>query len=483
MSVKRLLDEARRFIQIQSVSQEGTEELVGYAESLLQMRGLQTKTQQVTHSLEGVSKRQFNLLGTLGDPLVDRKIRTGLLFVNHLDTCPPGDIKEWASTGLDPLAMTLKDGSVFGLGVASGKIDFLCRAQAIQKFRNRKLKMPVYLAGISGSELGMLGTTFLLQSHALNPRYVLVGEPTGGALMTATASLVLAKVSVQYSTIEKGVRGYNRKVILRSKGNAAHIARPQDGKNAIDQLIDFIKVCMDSGFELRMTKMDGGGIINQVPQGASAEIHLASHQLEDFKAFFNEFHLSTNQKDAFELELGTVGDSGIAFLPQELFACLLELRHEFGSISAEDRKSAVAYRLFQSTGRTELWVGASLAPHDAFDHLEARIKKVTKALCDQYPHLNIQFDRMREVPALKAQSDTWTETVQRVLESVGLPSEGQVFPSYSQAGIFAQKDCPTVVWGPGDLPKNVGLENEKIAIQDLEKALAFYEKLIEATCL
>ena len=59
-SMKRLLEEAKKMIRINSVTTRGNEELANYVVTLLQDRGLKTQLQQVMHSLDEVSKRQFN---------------------------------------------------------------------------------------------------------------------------------------------------------------------------------------------------------------------------------------------------------------------------------------------------------------------------------------------------------------------------------------------------------------------------------------
>ena len=115
-SMKRFLEEAKRMIRINSVSVNGNEEIANYAAALMQDRGLKTQIQHVTHSNEDISKRQFNVIGIMGDPLSDRKIRKGLLLNTHLDTVSPGIVQNWTETGGDPFAATLKDGKDLWIG-------------------------------------------------------------------------------------------------------------------------------------------------------------------------------------------------------------------------------------------------------------------------------------------------------------------------------------------------------------------------------
>jgi succinyl-diaminopimelate desuccinylase len=194
--MKRFMEEARKLISINSMTTNGNEELANFVAGLLTDRGLKTTLQPVTHSLENVSKRQFNVIGIMGDPLVDKKIRTGLLLNTHLDTVSPGLMENWTETGGNPFAATVKDGKIYGLGSADVKLDFLCKLHAVARFRERKLKMPVYLVGTCGEEMGMFGAKYLIKSMALNPKYVVVGEPSELKVVYAHKCMSIFRVSI-----------------------------------------------------------------------------------------------------------------------------------------------------------------------------------------------------------------------------------------------------------------------------------------------
>src|SRR5690606_4245789 len=129
-----LLIEAQKIIQINSMSHLGNEELVNYLISLFQEAGVEHKLQHVTHSMEDVSKRQFNIIGIIGDPLVDRKTKKGLLLVSNLDTVSSGSKEYWTETSGNPFSGEIKNENLYGLG-ASTKIDFLCKLFAAKKMK------------------------------------------------------------------------------------------------------------------------------------------------------------------------------------------------------------------------------------------------------------------------------------------------------------------------------------------------------------
>lgn len=222
--MKQFVDVATRLVGIESVTTAGTENLANYLSVLMQARGLSVQTQEVRHSIEGVSQRQFNVLGVVGDPLVDRKTRKGLLLMSHIDTATPGAVAHWTEGRKNPFHLELDNGTLTGLGVADAKLSFLCQLEAISQLRDAKFKVPVYLAGTCGEEMGTFGAKYLLQSGAVNPQRVLVGKPTQLRVVTSHPTSSVFEVQFGYSIIERGARGFNRRINLYAQGRAGHPA-------------------------------------------------------------------------------------------------------------------------------------------------------------------------------------------------------------------------------------------------------------------
>ena len=141
------LEHAEKIVRIHSVSEDGNEEIATYLQGLMQRSGFKTMLQEVTHSLENVSRHQYNVIGTMGDPLVDHTTKKGLLLNTHIDTVSPGIKSYWTECNQDPYQLTIKDGKLFGLGSADVKLDMLCKLKACEKYKDRRLKMPIYLVG------------------------------------------------------------------------------------------------------------------------------------------------------------------------------------------------------------------------------------------------------------------------------------------------------------------------------------------------
>lgn len=493
--MKRFLEEAKRLVRINSVSSRGDEELANYVASLLQDRGLKTHLQQVTHSLEDVSKRQFNVIGILGDPLVDKKIRKGLLLNTHLDTVGPGLSENWTETGGDPFSATIKDGKIFGLGAADTKLDLLCKLNAVAKFREKKLRQPIYLVGTCGEELGMFGARYLIKSMALNPKYVVVGEPTDLKAVYAHKSLNVFRVSVGYQQIERDARGFNRRIDLHSFGRSAHGCCPALGDNAILSAMDFLKRATDSGFEVRFTKLEGGETVNKVPDRALVQFYLTSHQLEDFKRFFRESVKADGREKAFRVELGGVGDMGVRFLPDPLFPCLLDIVAFFRDLSKQWEKNVDASfspphstvnfgTLRQPLGGVELGFDIRLLPGVSADEIEKQVQKSIQGVAGRYPSLNVSVVRARMNPDLNMGTESeFVKICKEALEAAGIEPTLSKYAMSTEAAQYFQAGYESVVFGPGHAEGNSHSPNEFNSLDELERATTFYEKLIERVCL
>lgn len=493
--MKRLLDEAKRMIRINSVSVNGNEEIANYTAALMQDRGLKTQVQHVTHSNENISKRQFNVIGIMGDPLADRKIRKGLLMNTHLDTVSPGISENWTETGGDPFLATLRDGKIFGLGSADVKLDFLCKLHAVEKFRERKLKQPIYLVGTCGEEIGMLGAKYLIKSASLNPKYVLVGEPSELKVVYAHKCLNIFRVSVGYQLVERDARGFNRRIDLHSFGKSAHSSYPLLGVNAISACSDFLQSAMENGFEMRFTQLDGGDTVNKVPDHAMAQFYLNSHQFEDFKRFFREVVKGEGKDRAFRVELGGVGDSGVRFLPDNLFPCVTEVVSFFKKTAADleqtkDEKYDPAFstvnfgQLKQRMGCVDMHFDIRLLSEISPDQILEKIQTGIQSIAVRYPNLNVSVVRERMNPCLNMSLDDQLLSIcKESMEKAGIEPQFTTKATSTEAAQYFQAGYQAIVFGPGRSPGNSHSPNEHNILEQLEKATSFYERVIEKVCL
>lgn len=493
--MKRFLSEAAKLIKIPSVSADGDEALVNYLSILLEEKGFRVQQQHVLHSMDGVSKRQFNIVGVLGDPLVERKIKRGLMLLAPLDTVPPAMPTSWTETGADPFNMTVKDDKVYGLGAAHSKLDLLAKIHAAQKFRDQKLKMPIYVVGACGSELGMLGAKYLLRSYSLNPKYVAVGAPSGLCLVNESKTMTSLRLLISYQNRDRDARGFNRRVFLSSHGRTSHSAAPQEGNHALMNLIGFMQRSMDSGFEVQLSKIEGGNPVGQIPDYASSEFCLTSHQFEDFKRFFRDISKALPDPNLFQVEMGGVGDVGVAFLPDTIFPCLLDvidsLREASGALEGDYQSdynpptsTIVINQIRHVIGGVEVLLDARTLPEIKSERLFQVVNDRIASLSAKYSNLNLILKQDYVIPGMSSKlDDPFLASSESILRDIGLSPELKKLSITTEGGLFQSAGYDVIAFGAGDPTANVHGPNEFNDLNQLQKSIEFYRMLIERVCL
>ncbi len=492
--MRQLIEEARRLTRIKSVSRDGNEEVANTLIGLMEGRGLKVSLQQVTHSLEDVSRRQFNAIGILGDPLVDRKTRKGLLLAFPTDTALPGILENWTDTQGDPFSGVLSEGKIHGVGASGSKLDMLCAISAIEKFRERKLKMPVYLVGLCGHENGHFGARYLIKSLAVNPKYTLVAGQTNLVPCYSTKTQVTYRVFLGYQVVERDAKGFNRRVDLHSFGRMAHSAFPDAGLNAIGQLVSFLQLALQNGFDLRFTTFRGGEAKNSVPDRAMAEFFLNAQQLEDFKRFFRETVKLQGTERAFRVELGGLGDTGIRFMPEGVFRSVYAVTEEFRALAGRlKEKTTPGFLPEYSTvnlsslrhlaSGVELIFDLRLTPSVTITELDTELNQALARVAQLTPSMNLSLSKDTVIGALGMTLDRdFPKQMHKVLEKCGMPVSFGLSSHASEASAFYDAGYEALVQGPG-VPEAAHTPNEGIEIERLERAYHFYEQLIEQVCL
>ncbi len=488
-------EQCKQFLQIKSVTTQGNEEIANTALSLMREAGLQTQLQQVMHSLEDVSKRQFNVIGILGDSLVDRKTKKGFLLCSHLDTISPGFAEHWTETQANPWLSKTENGKIYGLGAVDCKLDFLCKLHALKKFREKKLKMPVYLVGTAAREIGMLGAKYLAKSLTLNPKYVVVGEPSDLKIIDRHKSLSLLKVFIEYPLMDRDARGFNRKIVLSSFGRSEESAHPHQGIHAIEQLFDFLSMAEESGFEMRYSHFEGGDLFIHVPDHAKVEFFVTSHQLEDFKKFYREVVKVFKRESSFKVEIGGSGEAGRRFLPESLFGCLVSVRQVFKELSLELGKHKnssyePAYStthwvsLKQNNEGLALYFDMRLLPEISTDDVLKQCAQKISMLSAQFQSLNLRVKCDRTHPPLAMNvGNEFLEICQKAMDLAQLTGGFLKKSTSTEASVFFDAGFEAVAFGPGASYGSSHGANEQGLLAHFEKAIVFYEKLIEKICL
>ena len=485
------LEQAEKLISINSVSKDGNEEIALHLQSLMNRVGLKTTLQEVTHSIEGVSKRQFNVIGIMGDTLVDTKTRKGLLLNTHIDTVSPGIKSHWTETNGEPFHATIKDNKIYGLGSADVKLDFLCKLKAVERYRERKLKMPIYLVGTAGEEIGMIGAKFLIKSMALNPKFVIVGEPSELSVIHAHKAYVVYQVNVGYNQLERDAKGFNTRIELKCFGKSTHGSYPHLGDNAIKRMLSVVRKIKEANFQIRMTKIGGGDSVNKVPDSASVEFYLSSSSFDDFRKFFRE---KLADKDV-HVEFGGLGESGMKFMPDNVLdaleavqGCLTTLEGDLLSPSDETfnpSKSTVNLgKVVHKQSSIEMSFDIRLLPGIAPENFDLKFKGLIHEANTRFSNLIMRVQRNRLNPSLDTKADS--ELVKAALEAqkaAGIEQKLDKKATSTEAAQYFAAGYEAIVFGPGKSMGNSHTPNEHNLIEHLDKAVHFYDRMIERFCI
>lgn len=231
-----LLELTRKLIDIPSVT--GDEKGVGmFLKSHLESLGYRVEMQEVEED-------RFNVIATTAKP-------PRVVFSTHMDTVPPH------------IASSENEGKIFGRGACDAKGIIAAQILAAQRLRDEGMDAIGLLFTVD-EELGSAGARVANKNKpALETEYLINGEPTDNKLARAT----------------KG----SLRLILKTKGRAAHSAYPEHGESAIEKLLEVltsVRLCeWPSDVVLGETTcnigvISGGTRANVIPAEAYAELQL-----------------------------------------------------------------------------------------------------------------------------------------------------------------------------------------------------------------
>ncbi|MFA6627675.1 MAG: ArgE/DapE family deacylase [Bacilli bacterium] len=143
-------------------------------------------------------KDRYNVYATFkGNP----KGRS-LLFNGHVDVMPPGDENKWTVPPFNP---TIKDGKIYGRGVADMKSGLMASVMAIKLLQDAGIELPgdVTITSVCDEEGGGNGSMQAIYSGQ-RADGVVVCEPTSDQLVIAHMGFVFLKVKVEGLAIHSG---------------------------------------------------------------------------------------------------------------------------------------------------------------------------------------------------------------------------------------------------------------------------------------
>lgn len=215
----------------------------------------------------GIDAKVLRYSDTRADLLAEIGSGSPVLGISgHMDVVDAGDPTEWTS---NPFELTERDGRLYGRGAADMKSGLAAMVIALIEIKHNRLlkKGTIRLMATFGEEVGEEGSQKIAEMGLMDDVDALViGEPSG----------------YDPAFSHKG----SLDIRLTSKGQSAHSSMPEDGKNAIDPLIEILHAAnhhfRDSAVENELlgpltfhtTIFKGGNQVNSIPAMAEAEINV-----------------------------------------------------------------------------------------------------------------------------------------------------------------------------------------------------------------
>jgi acetylornithine deacetylase len=238
-----------RLVAFDTTSHKSNLPLIRFVEDYLRQHGVQST---LVPTPDGQKASLFATIGPTGDG--------GVALSGHTDVVPV-DGQAWSS---DPFTLVERDGRLYGRGACDMKGYLACVLAMVPELRARSLATPVHIAFSYDEEVGCTGVRPMvaeLGSSLPLPRMVLVGEPTGMAVVDA----------------HKGPMRWT----VHLTGKAAHSSMPHLGVNAVTYAgrllgelarieVELEETGRDERFDppyttLQVTQLAGGTASNIVP--------------------------------------------------------------------------------------------------------------------------------------------------------------------------------------------------------------------------
>jgi len=187
-----------------------------------------------------------------------------LMFTVHVDTVGVADRAAWGS---EPLALSERDGRLYGLGVSNAKACaavHITLAEMLGAMGEPPRGTVTFTFVTDDENVGPRGASYL-RRQGLRPDYLVVGAPTRNALVLE----------------ERGVMW----VAVETYGLAAHAGAPDAGDNAIERMVrmvahlqtDLVPAIRKRGDDrlqstINLGRISGGSNTNVVPDRCRIEI-------------------------------------------------------------------------------------------------------------------------------------------------------------------------------------------------------------------
>ncbi len=450
----KFVEDCRRLISLESTPDQGNRRVAETLAEMARQAGLDVQLQQET--LKGLEQANViirppgakTLLGSCKE----------FLLQTHLDTAEPGSFALWTQTEHNPFNASIYGDTLYGLGAADTKLDFLCKLEALKSLAGENFKKPPVIVGTFGAQTGMTGASKLLRRQLIDPDLALVGEPTDFALSTKGIGLAVVEISIPFSPQERDYRRNHDLVessFSQSKiffGKPAHGSVPEMGENAILKMLDYLSQLPQG---LAVMDLDGGISHNSVPASAVLEVDLVGGMQDPLAAKIRDLLAELR---GLEQEFRLYQDDN--FYPKHPTMNLGMIR------TSEDQ--------VQLTGSCRILPMVEQATYEGWmESLDQFCRKQ-----------NAQFRVLDYKPSFSTDPQLpFVQACSHILEEMGLSALPRGLAAATEASVFSRMGISCVAFGPGKSAGNSHQPNESISLDSLQKATQFYRRIIQRMCL
>ncbi|MFA6034217.1 MAG: M20/M25/M40 family metallo-hydrolase [Myxococcota bacterium] len=463
---------SQRLISVSTVSDTGNLEALPLLYDLMQGMGL---TVTLIPASSGGSEHA-TMVARMGP-----ETGGGLMLASHIDTADPGEWDRWTICEGDPFNPVVKDGRLYGLGAAGGKIDWLAKVEAVRRLDALALKKPVYIVATWGEQMGLLGARQLVENGAVLPEFACVGEPTGLTVVNASKGCVAIRFRLRDKRMREPAAG---KALYRitCQGTPAHSATPVMGDSAILRALALL-----TGADGRVVNgcdivsFHGGDAFNRVPDRCEIDVMGVPASIE--AGCVGKISVNQITRVVSGVRINRMVEAmGTLHTSLMLLASSLEPQQD----PSFDPPGVV---LNLGTARSysdhlDFSLDLRLLPgHDYRDIMEW-MQRAIGQLADRFPNIEIDGGlAMRADPMFTPPDSRLVQTALQASVEAGLGDRLATVSSATEGGVYNHAGIQTVLFGPGPISGSVLHPDEYVEIESVGRAVGFYEALVRRLCL
>lgn len=450
-----LVEICRRLIGADSTPTAGTEAIAQELVRVCEELGLETWTQE--EFVDG--QAQWNVMACPQGGREQITKQPVMLLANHLDTCEPGPLALWKHNQGDPFSLNIESPHLHGLGIAENKGDIAAKILALSKINSQhELKVTPLFVGFFGHQSGMKGAQRWLKRHPLNVKLACIGEPTDLKPVTHINGYARVDILIPFNQDELAFRQAHQLSDSSSSSSRLFKGRAQSGidfENSMSLLREVFAYFDQLPDSTALIELDGGTQFNAQPSQVLTEIDLAPHletaMIKKVSGLYQSFAKLHKELKAF---------ADPTYTPANLSFNIGILR----------------------TVESQLVLNGivRIPPHLSQSQMESWQKQAAE-ICANVG-ANIQISDYKP-PYLLSKNSPTQVLLSKALTRSSLSSETRPLYLSNEACLLGRKEIDCIIFGPGAPEENLHTPWEKVRIDHIETASAFYTNLIEEVSL